>query len=110
MAYFEVTPGQLMPEFWRVLYVIQRLNQNWESPFGVADLLAAYAIKCDGHHRYYPIFRASGDKVLVLRTQVNDRHWKSRYLFLRTSSLHLEENWQVPSWNNIGTFLSFYII
>ena len=26
MSYFEVAPGQLMPQFWRVLQVIERIN------------------------------------------------------------------------------------
>ena len=111
MAYFEIAPGQLMPQFWRVLHVLECLTHGWESAFGVADLLTAYTIKSDGHHRYYPFSKTRGDKVLVLKTQVNDRHWKSRYVFVRTSSLQSEGDWQVPSWNNIGIFfLSFGVV
>ena len=59
-----------MPQFWRVLHVLQRLTHGWESSFGGADLLSAYTIKSDGHHRYYPFLQSRGDKVLVLTTQV----------------------------------------
>ena len=28
MAYFEIAPGQLMPQFWRVLHVLKHLTQG----------------------------------------------------------------------------------
>ena len=82
--------------------VIERVTKDWESPFDVTDLLTAYIVKSDRYHRYSLFSRARGDKVLVQGTQVNDRHWKARYAFVRISSIQSDDNWQVPVWNNLG--------
>ena len=75
-----------MPQFWTVLQVIQRVTKDWDSPFDVTDLLTAYIVKPDKHHRYSLFSRARGDKILVQNTQVNDRQWKVRYAFVLISS------------------------
>ena len=109
MSHFEIAPGQLMPQFWRVLQVIERVTKDWDAPFDVIDLLTAYIVKPDKHHRYSLFSRARGDKILVQNTQVNDRQWKVRYAFARILSFQPDDNWRVPSWNNQGiTMLYFF--
>lgn len=56
MLRFDLAPGQLMPQFWRVVQVIERLTKDWESPINVNDLLTAYQVKVDGCHRYSLFF------------------------------------------------------
>ncbi|KAI3746657.1 hypothetical protein L6452_09096 [Arctium lappa] len=43
----DLASGQLMPQFWRVVQVIERPMRDWESPFDVNDLLTAYSVKDD---------------------------------------------------------------
>ncbi|KAI3746807.1 hypothetical protein L6452_09248 [Arctium lappa] len=44
---FDLTPGQLMPQLWRIVQVIDRLTAEWELPFNVNDLLTAYSVRPD---------------------------------------------------------------
>src|SRR5581483_1470180 len=45
MTRFNLSPGQLMPQFWRVAFVIERVTKNWDRPaFSVDDLLSAYSV------------------------------------------------------------------
>ena len=73
MSHFQIAPGKLMAQFWRVLQVIERVTKDWDSPFDVTDLLMAYIVKPDKHHIYSLFSRARGDKILVQNTQLNDR-------------------------------------
>ena len=81
---------------------MERVTKDWESPFDITDLLTAYIVKSNKHHRYSLFSRARGDKVLVKNTQVNDRQWKVGYAFVRISSIQSDDNWRVPAWNNLG--------
>ncbi|KAJ9566263.1 hypothetical protein OSB04_002229 [Centaurea solstitialis] len=45
--------------------------------------------------------------MLVHGTQVNDRGWKARYVFVQTSSVVDEESWVVPEWNKGAIDFSF---
>ncbi|KAI3693160.1 hypothetical protein L6452_32991 [Arctium lappa] len=72
MLQFNLTSGQLMPQFWRVVQVIERLMRDWGSPFNVKDLITAYQVKVDGFHRYKLFSKYRGDRTLVLNTVVNN--------------------------------------
>ena len=110
MTRFNLSPGQLMPQFWRVVYVIERVTKNWGHPaFTVDDLLSAYSVTRSDYNRYGLFPRGRSDSMLVHGTQVNDRGWKARYVFVQTSSVVGEESWVVPEWNTNGKqiFLAF---
>ena len=109
MSHFEIAPRELMPQFWRVLQVIERVTKDWDSHFDVTDLLTAYVVKPDKHHRYNLFSRARGDKILVQNTQVNDREWKVRYAFARILSFQPDDSWRVPSWNNQGITMLYFL-
>ena len=101
MSRFNLSPGQLMPQFWRVVQVIERVTENWGMPpFDVTDLLTSYSFKPD--HRYSPFPKGRKDRVLVQNTQVHDRGWKARYVLVRSSSVQVEGGWNVPGWNRLG--------
>ena len=74
MTMFVLSPRQLMPQFWRVLHVIERLSLKWGIEFTVLDLLSAYLVKSDGSHRYSLYYKYKGDKILIQNTVVNDRN------------------------------------
>ncbi|WP_214019020.1 hypothetical protein, partial [Escherichia coli] len=83
MTRFNLSPGQLMPQFWRVIQVIERVTQRWDRPpFSVDDLLSAYSVTRSPYDRYGLFPKGRNDTMLVHRTQVNDRGWKSRYVFI----------------------------
>ena len=104
MSTFNLAPGQLMPQFWRVIQVVERVTENWGMPpFDVTDLMTAYSFKPDRYHRYSPFPKGRKDRVLVQSTQVHDRGWKARYVFVRSSSVQEEGGWNVPGWNRLGT-------
>lgn len=88
---FDLSLGQLMPQFWRIVYVIERVTANWESPFLLNDLLVAYQVKMDKNHRYSLFSRYKNERVLVQSTAVNDHGWKSRYIFGRLGTLDDED-------------------
>lgn len=96
---FNLSPGQLMPQSWRIIYVIERVTAEWKSPFRLNDLLVAYQAKFDKYHRYSLFSRNKGDRVLVQKSAVNDRGWKSRYVFGRLAILDDEDQWLVSGWN-----------
>ncbi|KAI3701926.1 hypothetical protein L6452_27416 [Arctium lappa] len=93
------SPGQLMPQFWRVVLVIERLTAEWGSSFDENDLLTAYQVKVDGFHRYSMFSKYRGDLTLVFNTAVNDCVRKARYAFVRTTSLGLDSDVPETFWN-----------
>ncbi|KAJ9543815.1 hypothetical protein OSB04_023522 [Centaurea solstitialis] len=96
MTRFDVSPGQLMPQFWRVILVIERVTKDWgRRAFSVDDLLSAYNVTKLPYNRYGLFPKGRNDTMLVHRTQVNDRGWKSRYVFVQTSSV-TDESWFTP--------------
>ncbi|KAI3749051.1 hypothetical protein L6452_12597 [Arctium lappa] len=98
---FDLSPGQLMPQFWRIVQVVDRLTADWGAPFNLNDLLAAYSVKADNYHRYSLFPRTKGDTVLVQNTAVNDRGWKRHYVFLQVASLNDEDSqWFSSGWND----------
>ncbi|KAI3769902.1 hypothetical protein L6452_01016 [Arctium lappa] len=97
---FDLTPGQLMPQFWWIVQVIDRLTAEWVVPFNVNDLLTAYSVRPDNYHRYSLFPRSKGDNVLILNTAVNDRGWKRQYVFLQVASVNDEDSqWLSSGWN-----------
>jgi hypothetical protein len=103
MTRFNVSPGQLMPQFWRIIQVIERITKDWgRAPFTVTDLLMAYSVTTHPYRRYGLFPKGRKDTMLVQGTQAYDRGWKSRYIFVLTSSVVGEDNWTVPAWNSLG--------
>src|SRR5581483_5532551 len=103
MSRYNLSPGQLMPQFWRVVYVIERVTKNWDRPvFSVDDLLSSYTVTRSPYNRFGLFPKGRSDTMLVHGTQVNDRGWKARYVFVQTSSVVGEESWVVPEWNTNG--------
>ena len=105
MTLFSLSPGQLMPQFWCVLHVIERLSLKWGIEFIVPNL-PVYVVKSDGCERYSLYSKYRDEKILIQNTAVNDRNWKSRYVFVRVLSLDVDPDWKVPEWNDNGKNLS----
>ncbi|KAJ9536184.1 hypothetical protein OSB04_un000644 [Centaurea solstitialis] len=92
-----------MPQFWRVILVIERVTRDWgRRAFSVDDLLSAYNITRLPYNRYGLFPRGRHDSMLVHGTQV----WKSRYVFVQTSSI-TDESWVVPEWNSNAVNFTF---
>ncbi|KAJ9552809.1 hypothetical protein OSB04_016854 [Centaurea solstitialis] len=56
MTRFNLSSSQLMPQFWRVIQVIERVTKDWgRTAFSVNDLLTAYSVKPTDYDRYNAI-------------------------------------------------------
>ncbi|KAJ9564143.1 hypothetical protein OSB04_000109 [Centaurea solstitialis] len=73
MTRFDVSPGQLMPQFWRVVHVIERVTRNWDRPpFSVDDLLSAYNVIRSPYNRFGLFPRGRSDAMLGLCLSIID--------------------------------------
>ena len=89
-------------QFWHVLHVIKRLLLKWGIESMVPDLLSAYLVKSDGCERYSLYSKYRGEKILIQKTAINERNWKSRYVFVRVPSLDVDSDYKVPEWKYNG--------
>ena len=69
-------------------------------------MLSAYTVKSDGCDRYSLYSKYRGEKILIHNTVVSDRNWKSRYAFVRVSTLDVDLDQKVSEWNDNGNNLS----
>ncbi|KAI3771508.1 hypothetical protein L6452_02673 [Arctium lappa] len=107
MLTFNFASGQLMPKFWRVVSVIERLTKDGGGSFNVNELLMVYIVKADVFHHYSLYSNYRRDRTLVLNTVVNDRGWKSRYTFVRMAILGLDSDWLEPDWKKSNQSIFF---
>ena len=96
-----VAPGQMLPSFWRICWVIGEKTESWEEEFTTADLLSCYDIKRLPGGRM--TLRSKPGQKLVNDEGVNDRGWKTRFFYVKKDSLGEVENWLISGWNWKGT-------
>ncbi|KAK2645029.1 hypothetical protein Ddye_020224 [Dipteronia dyeriana] len=106
LVYYDIAPGQLMPNGWRILLSLTVLRERYEINFGLGCLLHNYYLKkhISDKGRYMLILR-SKDHQLIPDTTTNYRHWKDTFFFTRGPpidgrwgfsihiSLYLEQIW-----------------
>ena len=77
---------QAMPVIWKTLYWIHLLNQSKNMSLNVADISTMYDLQTFGSSRFILKVK-TGHPHLVLRTRHNDKTWKGRFFFVKTSSI-----------------------
>lgn len=87
----------LMPQIWRIFSVIDCVTFDWEAGFDLADLLYTYDLKVM-HLCRYTLVTKSKKKNLVTGLRVNDRGWKSRFIFVEKESLGEVGDCMVKEW------------
>ena len=84
LLYYDIAPGQLMPNNWRILLSITVLRERYGINFGLGCLLHNYYLKehVTTKGRYMLVPR-SKDHQLIIDTTTNDRHWKDTFFFAK---------------------------
>jgi hypothetical protein len=84
LMYYDLAPGQLMPNTWRILLSISLLCERHNIQFGLGSLLHNYFLKEHvGDPGRYRLVPRRKKKEIVLHTTSNDRHWKNTFFFAR---------------------------
>ncbi|MFS7930541.1 hypothetical protein Hanom_Chr04g00345531 [Helianthus anomalus] len=86
--FFHITKisfSQTMPMLWRVLLVLDRIKNTHIPELSVHDLLLAYRLRCHGFCRF--LFYSTSCDPLILRAARNVEEWKSKFFFVKRSSI-----------------------
>ena len=84
LIYYDLAPGQLMPNTWRILLGISLLCERHNIQFGLGCLLHNYYMKQHpGDPGRYMLVPRRNKKEIILNTTTNDRHWKDTFFFAR---------------------------
>ena len=84
LLYYDLAPGQLMPNTWRILLSLSVLSEKYNIPFGIESLLHNYYLKEHIHDRgRYMLIPRSKEQRIVIDTTTNDRNWKDVYFFAK---------------------------
>ncbi|XP_056691026.1 uncharacterized protein [Spinacia oleracea] len=94
---FHLSPGQLMPQIWRVFAVVQGVTADWKVPFDLADLMYSYDLALKECCRYTLVTK-KGKKNLGVGLAVNDRGWQSRFVYVNKDSLGEKGHFLVEGW------------
>ncbi|XP_062109708.1 uncharacterized protein LOC133821412 isoform X4 [Humulus lupulus] len=99
--YHEISPGQLMPNSWRILMSLEVLCERHKITLGVADLLRAYYLKAHLNDKgRYQLTTRGKDPPLIISLKSGDKRWKDRYFFVPFVSLGLPADSRIPcSWS-----------
>ncbi|XP_021724908.1 uncharacterized protein LOC110692216 [Chenopodium quinoa] len=88
------------PQFWRVFHVIEWVTKDWAEPFDLSDLVHAYKLQVTKNNRCTATLKRSHPPLVERAGKVNDRGWKSRYVFVDKESLGEDANWLRYGWRN----------
>ena len=82
LLYYDLAPGQLMPNTWRILLSLGILSERYNLPFGLGCLLHNYYLKehINDQGRYMLIPR-SKEQQIIIDTTTNDRYWNNTFFF-----------------------------
>ncbi|KAK0592474.1 hypothetical protein LWI29_019771 [Acer saccharum] len=84
LVYYELAPGQLMPNTWRILLGLGILCERNNIQFGLGCLLHNYYLKehLTDIGRYSLVSR-NKKRDLIIDTKTNDRNWKDKFFFVK---------------------------
>ncbi|KAK3225606.1 hypothetical protein Dsin_005468 [Dipteronia sinensis] len=82
LVYYDIAPGQLMPNSWRILISLSILREKYNLPFGIGSLLHNYYLKEHVHEKgRYSLILRSNAKQIITDLMTNDRMWKDMFFF-----------------------------
>lgn len=102
-----LSPGQSMPQIWRIFFVVQRVTSDWRRPFNLADLMYTYDLKMKECNRY-TLGTKKGMSNLGVGLGVNDRGWQSRFVFVNKDSLGESDSFLVEGWTTKGNIVFLF--
>ncbi|MFS7945220.1 hypothetical protein Hanom_Chr06g00521631 [Helianthus anomalus] len=77
--------SQTMMMLWRVLVVLDRIKNAHIPELSVNDLPLAYRLRSHGSSRF--MFYSTSNDPLILRATRNEEEWKSKFFFVKRSSI-----------------------
>ncbi|KAL5766771.1 hypothetical protein ACOSP7_017388 [Xanthoceras sorbifolium] len=84
LDHFELAPGQLMPNSWRILLALDLLCTREGIVFELPDLFYSYTVReHDTEKGRYNLNLRPNRTHLITELTTNDRLWKDRYFFAR---------------------------
>ena len=84
LMYYDLAPGQLMPNTWRILLCLGVLCERRNVQFGLGYLLHNYYLKEHvGDQGRYMLVPRDKKKELITDTTTNDHYWKDTFFFAR---------------------------
>ncbi|KAK0580408.1 hypothetical protein LWI29_001580 [Acer saccharum] len=88
LKYFDIAPGQLMPNSWRILLSLTVLCERYRIDLELGCVLHNYYLKehVGDSGRYILIPRDKNNR-LITGTTTNDRHWKDTFFFAKGSPI-----------------------
>lgn len=101
---FDVSLGQLMPQIWRILWVLENVCADWPVKPTLPDLCSFYDFRRKEIGRI-TVYKKSGVAPLISNLDVGDKGWKSRYFYADLQSLGEGGKNLRPGWNTGGTYL-----
>jgi len=84
LVYYDIAPGQLMPNSWRILLSLTVLCEKYNIELNLGCLLHNYYLKehVKDEGRYLLILRSNKFK-LITETTSNDQNWKDTFFFAK---------------------------
>ena len=112
LARWEFSPCQIMPYGWRLLRILDRLNERYPDLGFSFDAL---------EYGYYPAtlrsnqfcFRTRpGCKALATKLDANDRGWRKRFFFVQVASLGMGEECPFlrTQWSHKGKYFPQFVM
>ena len=111
LLYYDLAPGQLMPNTWRILLGLGILCERNGVQFGLGCLLHNYYLKehLTDTGRYSLVPRSKKTE-LIIDTKSNDRNWKDTFFFAKGPPV--DGSWRMRGeeyryrrvWNRYGKF------
>ncbi|KAK3222156.1 hypothetical protein Dsin_009181 [Dipteronia sinensis] len=77
LMYYDISPGQLMPNSWRILISLTVLREKHGLNFELCSLLRSYYLKQHVHEKgRFALCLSSNATHLITDLSTNDRRWK----------------------------------
>ncbi|KAK9665883.1 hypothetical protein RND81_14G142800 [Saponaria officinalis] len=82
-----VSPNQLMPSCWKLLYGISRTCETYNIPLTVHDIMNNYYARWYGKGRLIFRIRNNSPHLFYNLDSVDDQTWHDKFMFIKKSSL-----------------------
>ena len=103
---FGVSPGQLMPQSWRILRGIDETMRKNHLPFDLEDLLYSYFMNQSGPGRFVLQLKHQMS-ALVHCAQTGEKDWGNKFFFVRLESLgDADYSFLSSRWIYEGTYVT----
>ncbi|KAK1568563.1 hypothetical protein Q3G72_026020 [Acer saccharum] len=94
LKHFDIAPGQLMPNSWRILLSLTILRERYRIDFGLGCVMHNYYLKEHvGDQGRYILIPRDKNNQLIIDTTTNDRQWNDTFFFAIGPQFVLRRVW-----------------